>query len=93
MNIDKELEAIFDDPLLEMSEEEERLFDIPQDIKTTFNTGELIPFYVNECIPGSSVKINTAKVVRLQTLLTPLMDPLFLDTYYFFVPSRLVFQR
>ena len=33
MNIDKELEAIFDDPLLKMSEEEERLFDIPQDMR------------------------------------------------------------
>lgn len=69
------------------------VMDIPQDIKTTFNVGELIPFYVNECIPGSSVKINTAKVVRLQTLLTPLMDPIYLDTYYFFCPSRLVFDK
>lgn len=69
------------------------IFDISQDIKTTFNVGKLIPFYVNECIPGSSVKINTHKVVRLQTLLTPLMDPIYLDTYYFFVPSRLVFDK
>lgn len=69
------------------------IFDIPQDIKTTFNVGQLIPFYVNECIPGSSVKIQTSKVVRLQTLLTPLMDPLYLDTYYFFVPDRLIFDK
>lgn len=69
------------------------VFDIPQDIKTTFNVGELIPFYVNECIPGSSVKIRTNKVVRLQTLLTPLMDNLMLDTYYFFCSSRLLFNK
>lgn len=68
-------------------------FNRQQDIKTTFNTGELIPFYVDEVLPGDTHKIRTNKVVRLQTPLTPFMDNLMLDTYYFYVPSRLVWSN
>lgn len=68
-------------------------FSRQQDIKTTFNTGELIPFYVDEVLPGDTHKIRTNKVVRLQTPLTPFMDNLMLDTYYFYVPSRLVWSN
>lgn len=63
------------------------------DVKTSFNVGSLIPFYVDEVLPGDSVKIQTTKVARLQTLLTPVMDNLFLDTYYFFVPNRLIWEH
>ncbi len=60
---------------------------------TTFNAGQLIPFYVDEVLPGDTFDISTAKVVRMQTLLTPLMDNMYLDTYYFFVPNRLVWDK
>ena len=60
---------------------------------TTFNAGQLIPFYVDEVLPGDTFDVSTAKVVRMQTLLTPLMDNLYLDTYYFFVPNRLVWDK
>ena len=50
-------------------------------VKTTFNAGELIPFYVDEVLPGDTFSIDTSRVVRLQTLLTPIMDNLYLDTY------------
>lgn len=59
----------------------------------TFNAGRLIPFYWQEVLPGDTIKMNTAKVVRLQTPLTPFMDDLFLDTYYFFVPNRLLWNH
>lgn len=62
-------------------------------VKTTFNAGELIPFYVDEVLPGDTFSIDTNRVVRLQTLLTPIMDNLYLDTYYFFVPNRLVWDH
>ena len=62
-------------------------------IKTSFNTGELIPFYVDEVLPGDTFSIDDSKVVRMSTLLTPIMDNLYLDTYYFFVPSRLCWQH
>ena len=61
--------------------------------KTTFNVGDLIPFYVDEVIPGDTFKVKTSKVVRMQTLLTPVMDNIYLDTYYFFVPNRIVWQH
>ncbi|AXF53148.1 MAG: major capsid protein [Microviridae sp.] len=61
--------------------------------KTSFNVGDLVPLYVDEVLPGDSVKITTSKVVRLQTLLTPIMDNMYLDTYWFFVPNRLVWDH
>lgn len=61
--------------------------------KTSFNVGELVPLYVDEILPGDSVKITTSKVVRLQTLLTPIMDNVYLDTYWFFVPNRLCWDH
>lgn len=61
--------------------------------KTTFNVGDLIPFYVDEVLPGDTFKVRTSKVVRMQTLLTPVMDNIYLDTYYFFVPNRIVWQH
>lgn len=64
-----------------------------QEIKTTFNTGDLVPFFIDEVLPGDTFQIDTSKVVRLQTLLTPVMDNLFLDTYYFFCPQRLVWEH
>lgn len=61
--------------------------------KTTFNVGEIVPFYVDEVLPGDTFSVDTSKVVRMQTLLTPVMDNVFLDTYFFFVPNRLVWSH
>lgn len=61
--------------------------------KTSFNVGDLIPVYVDEVLPADTVSITTSKVVRLQTLLTPIFDDLYLDTYWFFVPNRLVWNH
>lgn len=68
-------------------------FDRSQDIKFTFNVGELIPFYVDEVLPGDTFDITTSIVCRLQTLLTPVMDNLYLDTYYFFSRNQLVLDN
>lgn len=68
-------------------------FDRSSSVKTSFNVGNLIPFYVDEVLPGDTHQIDTSKVVRLQTLITPMMDNLYLDTYYFFVPNRLVWSH
>lgn len=68
-------------------------FDRSQDVKFTFNVGELIPFYVDEVLPGDSFEVTTSKVIRLQTLLTPVMDNIYLDTYFFYVPNRLVWDH
>lgn len=68
-------------------------FDRSHSVKTTFNTGDIIPFFVDEVLPGDTFSIDTHKVVRMQTLLTPMMDNLYLDTYYFFVPNRIVWEH
>lgn len=59
----------------------------------TFDCGQLVPFYISEVIPGSTHKVITHKVVRTQPLVSAPMQDLFLDTYYFFVPFRLVWQH
>ena len=68
-------------------------FDRSASVKTTFNVGQLIPFYVDEVLPGDTFSVDTSKVVRLQTPTVPFMDNLYLDTYYFFVPNRLVWDH
>lgn len=62
--------------------------------KTTFNMGKLIPFYVDsDVLPGDTHKLNTSMVVRLLDPAVPIMDNLYLDTYFFFIPSRLCWNN
>ena len=62
--------------------------------KTTFNTGDLIPFFIDTTImPGDTVKMSTSEVVRMMTPITPVMDNANLDTYFFFVPYRLLWEH
>ena len=68
-------------------------FDRSHGYKTSFNVGDVIPFEVDEVLPGDTFDITTSKVIRSQTLLTPLMDNIYLDTYYFFVPNRLIWKH
>lgn len=68
-------------------------FDRSHSLKTSFNVGDVIPFFVDEVLPGDTFDVQTSKVVRLQTLLTPVMDNIYLDTYYFFVPNRLCWEH
>ena len=58
--------------------------------KTTFDAGKLIPFYADEVLPGDSVNLNATLFGRLATPLAPIMDNIYLDTHYFFVPNRLI---
>lgn len=60
---------------------------------TTFDSGWLVPFYVDEVIPGDSIAINTTHFARLATPIKPIMDNLWLDIHYFFVPNRLVWDN
>lgn len=68
-------------------------FDRTSTVKTSFNVGDLVPFYIDEVLPGDTFDVSTAKVVRMQPMVAPPMDDLFLDTYYFFVPNRLVWEH
>nr|CDL65904.1 unnamed protein product [uncultured bacterium] len=68
-------------------------FDRSSSLKTTFNVGDLIPFYIDEVLPGDTFNVKSSKVIRMQSLVTPIMDNIYLDTYYFFVPNRLVWSH
>lgn len=61
--------------------------------KTTFNTGDLIPIYVDEVLPGDTFKLDMSTAIRMATPIFPIMDNLNIDFYYFFVPNRLVWEH
>lgn len=62
-------------------------------VKFSFNVGDVVPFYVDEVLPGDTFNVKTSKVVRMQSLLTPIMDNIYLDYYFFFVPNRIVWDH
>ena len=64
-------------------------FNRPHTHKTTFNSGDLVPIYLDEVLPGDTFDVNISQVVRMLTPAVPVMDNCFLDTYFFFVPNRL----
>lgn len=69
-------------------------FDRTSDYKTMFNSGYLIPFYSDEVLPGDTFNVSATLLVRMPSaLIVPVMDNLFLDTFYFFVPNRLVWTN
>lgn len=68
-------------------------FDRSCDVKTTFSAGRLIPFFVDEVLPGDTFTDKTSMVVRMTTPIFPIMDDCFLDYFYFFVPNRLVWDN
>lgn len=69
-------------------------FDLSHSVKTSANVGTLYPFEVQEVYAGDTFKIDTNFVSRLSSnFIRPIMDNLFLDMYYFFVPSRLLYDK
>ena len=68
-------------------------FKRPHSHKTTFNTGDIVPIYADEVLPGDTCKMHTASLVRMTTPINPVMDNAWMDTYYFFVPRRLVWEH
>lgn len=69
------------------------VFNRSHDYKTTFDSGYLVPFYVDEVLPGDSFKLNCSLFCRLATPIVPFMDNLYLETFFFFVPNRLVWKH
>ena len=68
-------------------------FDRSHGVKTTFDSGHLIPFYVDEILPGDTHSVKSYGVVRMSTPLYPVMDNMFADVFYFSVPLRLVWDN
>ena len=60
---------------------------------TTFDAGYLVPFYVDEVLPGDTFKANCSIFARMLTPIVPFMDNVYLDTFFFFVPCRLLWDH
>lgn len=61
--------------------------------KTTFNNGQLIPIFSAEVLPGDTFKLDFSYLLRSLTPIKPVMDNMFLDISFFFVPRRLVWSH
>ena len=61
--------------------------------KTAFNAGLLVPFYCDEVLPGDTVNLKANLFCRMSTPIVPIMDNLYLETFFFFVPNRLVWSN
>jgi len=68
-------------------------FDTQYAHKTTFDGGYLVPIYCDEVLPGDMHNVKATMFARLATPLFPVMDNLHLDTFFFFVPNRLVWTN
>ena len=64
-----------------------------QDVKLTMNAGQLIPFYVDEVLPGDTFSIDQAAIIRMTTPIFPVMDNCYMDVYYFFTPNRILWKN
>ena len=68
-------------------------FDRSHTYKTALDVNYLIPFFVDEVLPGDTFNLQSTLFGRLSTPVVPVMDNLYLDTFWFFVPSRLVWDN
>lgn len=68
-------------------------FNRDQTILTTFDAGKLIPFYVDEVLPGDTFNVDTAAIIRMTTPKYPVMDDSFIDFYYFYCPNRILWDN
>jgi hypothetical protein len=68
-------------------------FDCQSTHKTTFDAGYLVPVYVDEMLPGDTFRCNMTAFARLSTPIFPIMDNMHLDSFFFFVPNRLIWSN
>lgn len=68
-------------------------FDRSHVYKTTFDSGKLIPVFVDEVLPGDTARMSVNYFARLATPIKPIMDNIYLDWFFFFVPNRLVWDH
>lgn len=61
--------------------------------KTAFDAGYLVPVFVDECLPGDTFNMNMSAFGRLATPIHPVMDNMYLDTFFFAVPIRLIWDN
>lgn len=68
-------------------------FDRSHQLLTTINEGDLVPIYWDEVLPGDTAKVQLNGLIRMSTPIYPIMDNCYMDTYFFFVPCRLLWDH
>jgi len=68
-------------------------FDVQSAHKTTIDSGYLVPVYVNEVLPGDTFNFKMTAFARMATPIYPIMDNMKLDSFFFFVPNRLLWNN
>lgn len=68
-------------------------FDTKYNYKVNFNGGQIVPFYVTEILPGDSLRVSVDIFARLATMIVPPMDDVYMDTFFFFAPNRLLWSN
>ena len=68
-------------------------FNVQTSHKTTFDAGKLVPIYVDEVLPGDTFSLSCTAFGRMATPIFPIMDNLHMDTFFFFVPYRLIWDN
>ena len=68
-------------------------FDVQSAHKTTIDSGYLVPVYVNEVLPGDTFNFKMTAFARMATPIYPIMDNMKLDSFFFFVPNRLLWKN
>lgn len=68
-------------------------FDRSTTHKTTMNTGDLVPIFVDEVLPGDTMVMDMSAIARMATPIYPVMDNAYIDIYFFAVPNRLVWEH
>ena len=68
-------------------------FDRSHQLLTTINEGDLVPIYCDEVLPGDTARVRLNGLIRMSTPIYPVMDNCYMDTYFFFVPSRLLWEH
>lgn len=69
------------------------VFNRSHDLKTTFDAGYLVPIFVDEALPGDTFTLKTTAFGRLATPINPIMDNIHIETFFFAVPHRLVWDN
>lgn len=68
-------------------------FDRGHQLLTTINEGELVPIYMDEVLPGDTARVQLNGLIRMSTPIYPIMDNCYMDTYFFFVPARILWEH
>lgn len=68
-------------------------FDRSHQLLTTINEGDLVPIYCDEVLPGDTARVRLNGLIRMSTPIYPVMDNCYMDTYFFFVPCRLLWDH